>query len=72
MEKVYIDPDGSKYCDNHKALMLCAEHIKTEGDTYWEICIGLIADLNTSRKALGMATIRSPKKYLRKLVKSCS
>lgn len=71
LKKVYVDSDGSKYCDNHKALMLCAEHIENEGDTYWNICMGLIADWNTSRRALGMTSIKNPKNYLRKIAKSC-
>ena len=72
MKKVYVDSDGSNYCQNRTALTLCAAHIKKEGDIYWDTCIGLIADLNSSRKALGMPTIRNSKVYLRKLMKSCS
>ena len=74
MEKplVYVDSDGSNYCNNRKALVLCAEHIKEEGDVYWDTCMGLITDWNSSRKALGMSIIRNPKSYLRNIVKSCS
>ncbi len=72
MKKVYIDQDGSNYCNNRRALWLCAENIKNEGDVYWDLCMGLIADWNSSRKALGMSTIRNPKTFLREIVKSCS
>lgn len=70
-QKVYVDYDGSKYCQNRTALTLCAGHIRKEGDIYWETCMGLIADLNTSRKALGMSKIQNPKAYLRTLSESC-
>ena len=74
MEKplVYVDSDGSRYCQNFATLSLCAVHVRKEGDIFWETCMGLIADWNTSRKALGMPTIKNPKAYLRQLVKSCS
>lgn len=68
---IYADSDGSRYCQNNATLSLCAVHIRKEGDIFWETCMGLIADLNTSRKALGMDTIKNPKAYLRQFVKSC-
>ena len=68
--KVYLDHDGSMYESNLMALTESIKNIKTEGDVFWELSLGLIRDLNTSCEALGKPIIKYPTRYLRNRIKS--
>ena len=68
--KVYVDSDGSKYEQNLGALTESMKYIKQKGDIWWDLCIGLIADLNTSCCALGKPVIQDPEGYILAQIKS--
>lgn len=62
--KIYVDHDGSKYEENQRFLQECLRHVKRKGDLWWDLCIGFIADLNTSCSALGKPVIQDPEAYI--------
>ncbi len=72
VKKVYIDSDGSRYEKNRAYLMESIKYINEKGDIWWDLCIGLIADLNTSCTALGKPVIQNPEEYLTEKIKSHS
>ncbi|MBR3332441.1 hypothetical protein IKG28_02325 [Candidatus Saccharibacteria bacterium] len=72
VKKVYVDSDGSRYDENKAYLLESIKHIEEKGDFWWDLSIGLIADLNTSCSALGKPVIQDPESFLQAQIESRS